>query len=325
VDERIRGTVVVNGDDAAFDEVKYIVANEDSFYYALHTRQEVRNALASRGVYHFDPLPKFSLQPKNAHDDLGVRELRRDLLGRNSSVAGFKAMVYQDYITGEDQYVLAFGGTDPLDGADWYTDFVQGFGYGAPEQYFAAMAIGDALARSPGIPRGNLVATGHSLGGGLASAAAVVGDTRADTFNAAWLRLETLMETDGLGEQRERYAGSLVRFAAADESIAAYFIDYDIITAAQGVYRRADGGLSPVGALQERDGPRDIDMALGIAAVGQTVASGNVAGLSGSAAYIVFVMTRLHLMDSVLYGLLVTEATITTPKIDMLGYSFSIL
>ena len=55
-----------NGDDAAFDEVKYIVANEDSFYYALHTRQEVRNALASRGVYEFKDMPKFSLQPKNA-------------------------------------------------------------------------------------------------------------------------------------------------------------------------------------------------------------------------------------------------------------------
>ena len=78
-------------------------------------------------------------------------------------------------------------------------------------------------------------------------------------------------------------------------------------------------------SLQERDGPRDINIALGIAAVGQTVASGNVGGLSASAAYIITVMTRLHLMDSVLYGLLVTEATITTPKIDMLGYSFSIL
>jgi hypothetical protein len=60
-------------------------------------------------------------------------------------------------------------------------------------------------------------------------------------------------------------------------------------------------------------------MALGIAAVGLTVASGNVAGLTASAAYTLSVMIRLHLMDSVLYGLLVTEATITTPEIDMLG------
>jgi hypothetical protein len=322
VDERIRGTLVVNGDDAAFDEVKYLVANEDSFYYALHTRQEVRNALASRGVYslpEFVGFPKFSLEPKNAHDNLGVRNLPADLLGNNSSVPGLKAMVYQDYITGEDQYVLAFGGTDPLEGTDWYTDFVQGFGYGAPEQYFAAMLIGDALSRSTAIPRGHLVATGHSLGGGLASAAAVVGDIRADTFNAAWLRKETLLEPDGLGGKRERYPGSLGRFAAADESIDAYFIDYDIVTAAQGFYRRTDEGLAPVGALQERDGPRDIDMALGIAAVGLTVASGNVAGLTASAAYTLSVMIRLHLMDSVLYGLLVTEATITTPEIDMLG------
>jgi hypothetical protein len=109
VDERIRGTLIVNGDDAASDEVKYIVANEDSFYYALHKRQEVRNALASRGVYKFDDMPKFSLQPKSPKDlDLGDG----DEFPLSPDVPGFKAMVYQDYITGEDQYVLTFGGTD---------------------------------------------------------------------------------------------------------------------------------------------------------------------------------------------------------------------
>jgi hypothetical protein len=322
VDERIRGTLVVNGDDAAYDEVKYIVANEDSFYYALHKRQEVRNALASRGVYSFADLQKFSLQPKSPKT-LGMGNDETIPLG--ADVPGFKAMVYQDYITGEDQYVLAFGGTDPGELADWYNDFVQGFGFGAPEQYVAAMAIGDALASQSDIPARHLVATGHSLGGGLASAAAVAGGMHADTFNAAWLRRETLMTTDGQGQQRERYADSLSRFAAADEWIDAWFIDYDAITAAQGFYSRADEGLAPVGAVQERDGPRDIDMALGIVAVGQCVASGNVVGLSASLAYTLSVMTRLHLMDSVLYGLLVTEATITTSKVDMLGYSFSSL
>jgi hypothetical protein len=95
VDERIRGTLVVNGDDAAFDEVKYIVANEDSFYHALNTRQEVRNALASRGAYSFADMPKFSLQPKSPLDlrRLGVPDDANLLLGEGSGVGGFKAML----------------------------------------------------------------------------------------------------------------------------------------------------------------------------------------------------------------------------------------
>lgn len=326
VDERIRGTLVVNGDDSAFDEVKYLVANEDSFYYTLHTRQEVRNALASRGVYSFADLPQFSLQPKSPLDllRLGVLDDANLLLGEGSGVAGFKAMVYQDYITGQDQYVLSFAGTDGLsDGDDWYNNFVQGFGYGAPEQYLAAMLLSDRLATQSDIPAGHLIATGHSLGGGLASASAVTGGIQADTFNAAWLREETLLVEDGLGGKRERYLSSLTRFASADEWIDAYYIDYDLITAVQGVYRRVDAGLAPVAALQERDGPRDIDMALGIAAIGQAVTSGSLVGLSASAAYVITVMARLHEMESVLYGLLVTEATFTTPEIDMLGYSFT--
>jgi hypothetical protein len=130
---------------------------------------------------------------------------------------------------------------------------------------------------------------------------------------------------DGLDEKSERYLGSLTRFAAADEWIDAYYIDYDLITAVQGVYRRVDAGLAPVAALQERDGPRDIDMALGIAAIGQAATSGSLVGLSASAAYVITVMARLHEMESVLYGLLVTEATFTTREVDMLGYTFSFL
>lgn len=297
VDERIRGTLVVNGDDSAFDEVKYLVANEDSFYYALHTRQEVRNALASRGVYSFADMPKFGLQPKSPLDllRLGVPDDANLLLGDGSGVAGFKAMVYQDYITGDRQYVLAFGGTDGLRDSsdDWYNNFIQGFGYGAPEQYVAAMRVIDALAKNPAT-RGRVLATGHSLGGGLASAAAVVGGIRAETFNAAWLREETLQEPDGMGGFRERYPGSLARFAGAVGFIDAYYVDWDILTFVQ---MRASNimGISPVGSQHELDGPYD--------------ASGEN-----------FVMIKLHEMKCILYGMLVTESSFGRIAIDMLGY-----
>jgi len=317
VDERIRGTLVVNGDDAAFDEVKYMVANEDSFYYALHTRQEVRNALASRGVYSFADLRKFSLQPKSPLDlrRLGVPDTANLLLGEGSGIAGFKAMVYQDYITGDRQYVLAFAGTDDTFGqfldwllfgadGDWKNNFDQGLGRGTPPQYEAAMKTGDGLSKSDGIADGHLIVTGHSLGGGLATAAAVVGGFRADTFNAAWLRKETLLEPDGLGGKRERYPGSLVNFTGAVGTIKSYYVDWDILTYFQTQFRRLDDTMAPVGLRHELDGPHDFNL---------TVAD-PIPLLSLSFMY------DLHLNPSVLYGLLVTEDSLGSITIDLLGY-----
>jgi hypothetical protein len=317
VDERIRGTVVVNGDDAAFDEVKYVVTNEDSFYHALHTRQEVRNALAARGVYSFAPMPKFSLQPKSPLDlrRLGVPDDANLLLGEGSGIAGFKAMVYQDYITGEDQYVLAFAGTDDTFGqlldwllfgaeGDWKNNFDQGLGRGTPPQYEAAMNIGDGLSKSDGIPAGHLIVAGHSLGGGLATAAAVVRGFRADTFSAAWLRKETLLEPDGLGGTRERYPGSLVNFAGAVGKINAHYVDWDILTYFQTQFRQLDPTIAPVGLRHELDGPHDFNLTL---ADPIPLAS-------------LYYMSELHKNSSVLYGLLVTEDRLGHITIDLLGY-----
>ena len=159
------------------------------------------------------------------------------------------------------------------------------------------MKTGAALSKSPGMLPGHLITTGHSLGGALASAAAVVGGIRAHTFNAAWLREETLREPDGMGGFRERYQGSLANFAGAAGTIDAYYIDWDILTFAQ---RRASNVMSihPVGTLLERDGPHDE----------------NLVHLN------LDYMIELHYMPSVLYGLLVTESSFGRITIDMLGY-----
>ena len=321
VDERIRGTLVVNGDAAAFDEVKYIVANEDSFYHALHTRQEVRNALASRGVYSFAPMPKFSLQPKSPKDlDLGDG----DEFPLSPNVPGFKAMVYQDYITGEDQYVLAFGGTDdnnPFTDGDWANNAKQAIGRQAP-QYTEAMKIANGLARNPKIPQGQLVVTGHSLGGGLASAAAVVAGAPADTFNASWLNPGTLLTSfdngtpfrvvsiDPLLFGYEIYPGALTNLSNARNTIDAYFVDYDILTRVQQVaFVGLDWVLiAPVGSMTKLDSPYDVDMA--------------VAGLPSFGTVAADIMFTCHKMNVVLYGLLVKE---DTPTLDMLGYSLDYL
>jgi len=315
-EEYIRATFVVKGQDVGSDKVKYIVANEDSFFYQLQTRQEVRNALASRGVYTFADLPDFCLQPKSPRA-LGLGDSEKVPL--SPDVPGFKAMVYQDYITGEDQYVLAFGGTDgPSDISDWYNNIVQGSGMGAPAQYVAAMLIGDKLATQSKIPAGNLIVTGHSLGGGLASAAAVVTGAPADTFNASWLSPETLLTSkdngtplrlisiDPLVYGYELYSGALGSLSTAHDTIDAYFVDYDILTRVQQVTGVVLDKLliAPVGSMKKLDSPYDVAMA--------------VAGLPSFGTVAADIMLTCHKMNVVLYGLLVKEGS---PTVDTLGYS----
>src|SRR5690606_10746763 len=113
--------------------------------------------------------------------ELGVPQKVIMLIGEGSGVAGFKSGMYLDHIS--RKYVLAFAGTD--DGPDIVADIWQGLG-GFTEQYNAAIEIGRRL-KDVAIFSGRAVLTGHSLGGGLASAAAVVSGFHADTFNAAGL------------------------------------------------------------------------------------------------------------------------------------------
>lgn len=316
-EEYIRGTFIVKGQDVGSDQVKYLVANEDSFFYELNRNPTLRNALASRGVYTFADMPDFCLQPKSPLDlrGLGVPNESIMRLGEGSGIGGFKAMVYQDYITGDRQYVLAFAGTDDTFGqfldwllfgadGDWKTNFDQGLGRGTPPQYEAAMKNGDGLSKSDGIPAGHLIVTGHSLGGGLATAAAMAGGFRADTFNAAWLRKETLLEPDGLGGTRERYPGSLVNFAGAAGKINAHYVDWDILTYFQTQFRQLDPTIAPVGLRHELDGPHDFNLTL---ADPIPLAS-------------LYYMSELHKNSSVLYGLLVTEDRLGHITIDLLGY-----
>jgi hypothetical protein len=226
-------------------------------------------------------------------------------------------MVYQDYITGDRQYVLAFGGTDDETfrealTSDWRSNVTQAFGFGGA-QYTAAMEIADGLVRNANIPTGHLAVTGHSLGGGLASAAAVVAGAPADTFNASWLNVHTLLSPDGSGAQYdplyaryEIYPGSLERLYKAQNFVDAYFVDYDILTRAQqGAFLILNKlPVAPVGSTRKLDSPFDGDIA--------------IAGLPSLGTVAADIMFQCHKMNVVLYGLLVTEGFST---IDMLGYT----
>ncbi len=94
---------------------------------------------------------------------------------------GYRTVLYRR--RGEDgtfEYIRAFAGTDQK--RDWITSFLQGRGYPSP-QYIRAEAVAKLDLVSYGTD--NLHFIGHSLGGGLASTAAIVTGVGATTFNAA--------------------------------------------------------------------------------------------------------------------------------------------
>jgi RHS repeat-associated protein len=93
---------------------------------------------------------------------------------------GFSATMSGTEATG---YTVAFRGTQMTSLADWYTNILQAFGIPAP-QYTMAKYLAKNIYEQTG---GNVRFVGHSLGGGLASASAMVTGARAITINAAGL------------------------------------------------------------------------------------------------------------------------------------------
>lgn len=144
---------------------------------------------------------------------LSDEQLRRvgiDPASLDDAKSGFKARLYGD---AEGRVVLAYSGTD--EGKDWLTNFGQGLGF-ETAQYNQAMA----LARQAKVAFGDdVVITGHSLGGGLAGAAAVATDTPAVTFNAAGVHDKTMSRIglDPDAAAREAESGLIRRYAVKNE------------------------------------------------------------------------------------------------------------
>jgi len=82
--------------------------------------------------------------------------------------------------------ILAYRGTQT--GADWGTNFHQAI-FGGGDQYNAAIAVAQGIKQEF---HDNALLTGHSLGGGEASAGALVTGLHAVTFNAAGLNSRTI-------------------------------------------------------------------------------------------------------------------------------------
>lgn len=190
-----------------------------------------QNALLSADVYHAtpNPPPGFRVADQADLDRLNITPAMLEQPG-----SSFRARVYATGEGANERYVVAFRGSSS--GEDWKNNFQQGVGLHS-ESYRKAIDIGRALAQSDA----PVTLTGHSLGGGLASAAAVASGNPADTFNAAGLHDDSIARAQSIARSNGR--------GAAD--VEAYSVPGEILTFVQEGGDRLLGGVfgGIVGAL----------------------------------------------------------------------------
>ena len=127
---------------------------------------------------------------------------------------GCKVFVETDPVTRAESYVVAFKGTTPTSPDDWGANLAQALGMDSA-YYNQAMLIGQVASE---MAPGAVHYVGHSLGGGMASAAAAVAKSTATTFNAAGVNPKTVARR---GKE------------LADAAVDAYFVDGDILSGIQ--------------------------------------------------------------------------------------------
>lgn len=179
-------------------------------------------AAMAADVYNDTPAPPAGYRVAGG-DDLARIGLRAEDL--SSPQSSFRARVYVAEGDGGPNYVVSFRGT--TDGSDWKANARQGVGLPS-DQYTRALLIAKAIGRHP---EAQVTITGHSLGGGLASAAALASGRDAQTFNAAGLSDATIRQADA------------IRGNGPAPKIAAFYVRGEILSAIQ------DGGDRVAGAI----------------------------------------------------------------------------
>jgi hypothetical protein len=147
-------------------------------------------------------------------DDLGFS--RKDLRVEGSN---FRAQVYMPdhkVFGSEAKPVLVFRGTEAT--GDWTKGNIPQGLMGRSKYYKQAVILGEKINKK----NRPIEITGHSLGGGLASAASKAGNLPATTFNSAGLHKKTV----------ERY-GVPTAQQGSDDNVTRYRIEGEVLTHAQ--------------------------------------------------------------------------------------------
>ncbi|WP_051384452.1 hemagglutinin repeat-containing protein [Nitratidesulfovibrio termitidis] len=129
-------------------------------------------------------------KPLSEQDLTELKKRDIDLSPLQNNESGLHAFVFCNSKTDPKQYVVVVRGTDSV--KDLSEDALQAFGMESGQYSGAAKAIQD-LKQYASDQGGTLIATGHSLGGGVASALAAGGFVNsAVTFNAAGVHDNTI-------------------------------------------------------------------------------------------------------------------------------------
>jgi hypothetical protein len=182
-------------------------------------------ALLAADVYRDTPNPPAGYRVA-VEGDLGKLGLKPSDL--TSAQSPFRARVYVKGAGADTQYIVAFRGS--TSGSDWATNIRQSVGLSS-DHYRRALYVGSKLALAQ---NANVVITGHSLGGGLASAAAIASGREAATFNSAGLSNATINAARAIHDA----AG-----VQSKDNVSAYYVRGDILSALQDGGDRVLGGL----------------------------------------------------------------------------------
>ena len=183
----------------------------DSFERGLYTSgSDETDRKLSHGIYDpdFKGADGYNLVSNKVAKELGLTEARfsNEKVGL---VGGLFANEHGDH-------VLVFAGTDKSSWVNWKANLRQALGFKAG-QYTQAIKFAQKVVNRLG--QGTIRFTGHSLGGGLASAAAIVTGRPATTFNAAGLHSNTV--------------GGRNALASGAGLIRAYHSSFDVLSIVQ--------------------------------------------------------------------------------------------
>ncbi|MDR0870877.1 MAG: GYF domain-containing protein [Planctomycetaceae bacterium] len=127
----------------------------------------------------------------------------------SKSISNTKFHLYYDERS--EQFVLAFAGTLPTQMKDWWNNIQQFSGKDTP-YYEQAIEIAELIQPAY---RDKVMVTGHSLGGGLATTAAIAVKLKAVVFNPPFIHKNTLAKFDA--DNVEFAKQSVQRFVVNDE------------------------------------------------------------------------------------------------------------
>ncbi|MEO0501322.1 MAG: Mbeg1-like protein [Pseudomonadota bacterium] len=147
-------------------------------------QRELDKALMAQDVYETNAAPPPGWRVASQADLAAIGLTPADLTIPDSN---FQARVYVAGSGSNTDYVVAFRGTEFTSLSDWNNNLRQGVGGDSP-YYDQAIQIG----RQTALSGADVEFVGHSLGGGMASAAAVASGYDASTYNAAGLSNNTI-------------------------------------------------------------------------------------------------------------------------------------